>query len=337
MIFSLGCENLTQNTIDELDTKIVSSLLPDGRKKFIDIASETNESLDVICQHYRKMEKVGIITGSTIFIDYRVLGYKLNFFVSLSVSSPNKELVIETIRKIPGFYDVYLLGDKSNLIIPMHLENNQKFENVKQLIRNLPCRRMNLEVWTGNRVNMANLSIFSNCGSLRKSDASDRKAKKRNLDGFRIDALDWKIIEQLVYDCRVTFSSLSKKTGNSTSTIIRRFNRLFNSGFILPTIQINTSKLGYPADVLFKLRADTQTDLNETAEKISKIPDIYGIFKTVGDCDFILFGCLKNLEHILKLEEQINEITNIQEIVNISILPSIPSGLPVVAMQKSTF
>jgi DNA-binding Lrp family transcriptional regulator len=52
---------LSSKIIDELDAKILANLLRDGRKKFSAIANETNVSLDVIFQHYKKMEKEGII------------------------------------------------------------------------------------------------------------------------------------------------------------------------------------------------------------------------------------------------------------------------------------
>ncbi|MCW4034538.1 MAG: Lrp/AsnC family transcriptional regulator [Candidatus Bathyarchaeota archaeon] len=323
--------------IDDIDAKILVQLLRDGRKKFSDIANETNVSLDIICQHYKKMEKNGIITGSTLLIDYRALGYSINLNISLSVPFQKQETTIERLREIPGLYDVYQLGNKSDIMVTMHLTNNKEFEEIKQIVRSLPCMRVNFDIWTSARVSMTNLSVFSDEDSSSNRDISKTEANTSNWDSIKLDELDKSIIEQLVFNCRTTFGSLAKKTGNSISTIMRRYNRLRRDDIILPTIQINTSKLGYPADAMFKLKANAQSNLNKITKTISKIPDVYAIFNTFGAYDYIVYSCVKNLEHFLNLEEQISAVPDVQEICNATILPPIPDGLPFLAMQKSTF
>jgi DNA-binding Lrp family transcriptional regulator len=327
---------MSSTLIDELDAKILVFLLRDGRRKFSDIANETNVSLDVIFQRYKKMEKEGIITGSTVLIDYRALGYAVNLNVSVSAPFESQELVIKKLREISGLYDVYLMGNKSDMMLTMHLEDTQRFETVKEYIRRLPCTRANFEIWTGIRLNMTNLSVLSNEESSTDTDIGMSKIYESNNDLTKLDDLDKAIIEQLFFNCRTTFGNLAKKTGTSISTIMRRYNRLKDNGVILPTIQISTSKVGYPSDGIFKLKATAQSNLNEIAITISNIPDVYLVVKTLGGHDFIVYVCLKNLEHLLQLQNELENMPDVEEI-EATVLPTIPSGLPFPGMHKTTF
>jgi DNA-binding Lrp family transcriptional regulator len=323
--------------IDKLDFRILKALLSDGRKKFTEIADEANVSKDVVYQRYKRMEEEGIIVGSTVMIDYRALGYNINLSVLLSVPIDKKQLIIEQLKGIQGFYDFCQWGSKSDLWAVMHLADSKQIEEVKHLIMKLPCLRVEFDIWTGVSHRSTNLSIFSEDDSSVDADVRILGGSKTNRASIEVDKLDRQIIEQLVYNCREPFGNIAKKTGNSTSTIMRRYQRLIHDRIVHPTIQIDPSKIGYPTDAVFRLKAAAGTDLNKIAEAIFEIPDIFQVLKTLGNYDYMVFSCTKSLEHLMRLVEQIGSVVGIQAIERATVVLPALTSLPFPAVPISTF
>jgi DNA-binding Lrp family transcriptional regulator len=98
---------LCSKKIDYIDIKIIRDLLIDGRKEFTAIAEEAGVSKDVIWQHYRKLEGEGIVVGATVMVNYTALGRDINAGVSLTVSMPEQEHVMEQMDTIDGLYGIY--------------------------------------------------------------------------------------------------------------------------------------------------------------------------------------------------------------------------------------
>nr|HPK29803.1 AsnC family transcriptional regulator [Bacteroidales bacterium] len=60
--------------IDQIDQKILSFLVNNARMPFLEIARECGVSGAAIHQRVKKMESMGIITGSTLLVKAKALG-----------------------------------------------------------------------------------------------------------------------------------------------------------------------------------------------------------------------------------------------------------------------
>ena len=85
-----------------------------------------------------------------------------------------------------------------------------------------------------------------------------------------MDKLDFEIIRRLIDNSRTPFSKISSELGVSTDTIIRRYNRLKETGAIKPTINVNIFKIGYDVRVWYLITLMRQTDTSAMVEKITK-------------------------------------------------------------------
>ena len=61
--------------LDEVDHQILDLMIDNTRTPFTDIAKQLNISAGTVHVRVRKMEEIGIITGSTLTVDYNRLGY----------------------------------------------------------------------------------------------------------------------------------------------------------------------------------------------------------------------------------------------------------------------
>ena len=69
--------------LDEVDHQILDLMIDNTRTPFTDIAKQLNISAGTVHVRVRKMEEIGIITGSTLTVDYDRLGYTFIAYVGI--------------------------------------------------------------------------------------------------------------------------------------------------------------------------------------------------------------------------------------------------------------
>jgi len=93
--------------IDEIDQKILSELLKDGRQSSREISRAIGVSVGTVLTRIRRMEKEGLIKGYTAVVDQEKLGYELTAVIELTVSKGKLIEVDERFAKIPNVCVVY--------------------------------------------------------------------------------------------------------------------------------------------------------------------------------------------------------------------------------------
>jgi Lrp/AsnC family leucine-responsive transcriptional regulator len=306
---------IASQKIDEIDAKILRDLLVNGRKEFTEIANEAGVSKDIIWQHYRKMKKEGLITGATVQLYYRALGYNFSASFFVSAALEKQDDVAAGLEQIPGIYGAYRCGCNSELWAIGTLKNTAELEYAKQSIKKLNgVLGLRTEIWTGNRNNPENLSI------LHTKEQSKEHAETKQLIGSGIskksglvDSIDEQIIEKLATNGRVSFNKMAKELKISTDTVARRYNKLRKGGVIRTVIQINPTKLGYVADAIISIVVAPPGNLAEIIEKLTKIPDVIGIWKIAGAFDLEIFAKLRTLEQLISIQEEVSGLPGIMK------------------------
>jgi Lrp/AsnC family transcriptional regulator, regulator for asnA, asnC and gidA len=74
--------NATQH-LDEIDRKILTILLSDGKRPYAEIGSELFLSAGTVHVRIKKMMDAGVITGNHIVVDYKLLGYDITAFLGI--------------------------------------------------------------------------------------------------------------------------------------------------------------------------------------------------------------------------------------------------------------
>ncbi|MCX8151362.1 MAG: Lrp/AsnC family transcriptional regulator, partial [Candidatus Bathyarchaeota archaeon] len=86
--------------LNELDAKILKHLLADGRTSFVEMAKTLQVTKNKIWKRYRILEKKGIITGSTVQINFTSFGYDALATLLISVEAQQIDKVMNYIGKI---------------------------------------------------------------------------------------------------------------------------------------------------------------------------------------------------------------------------------------------
>ncbi len=102
--------------IDEVDKQILEYLVDNTRMPFTEIAKKMLVSAGTIHVRVKKMEEAGLIKGTSLDIDYNILGYSFIAYVGVLLTKSSKtQSVVEKLRKIPNVVEVSVISGKHNI------------------------------------------------------------------------------------------------------------------------------------------------------------------------------------------------------------------------------
>ena len=126
--------------IDETDQKILSFLVKNARMPFLEIARECGVSGAAIHQRVKKMENLGIITGSRLLVKPQSLGLNVCAFVAVTLSQANKyPEVIDALKRISEVVEGHFITGRHALLLKLYcLNHDHLMEVLINTIQNIP-------------------------------------------------------------------------------------------------------------------------------------------------------------------------------------------------------
>ncbi len=136
--------SVEQPELDELDYKILAKLVEDGKLPYTEIAKELFVSSGTIHVRMKKLEQAGVVTGSSLRIDYHKLGYDITAFLGIYLDKSSLyDEVAEQLLQIPeiveanyttGLYSVFvkiICKDTNHLRLILH-DKIQKINGIQR-------------------------------------------------------------------------------------------------------------------------------------------------------------------------------------------------------------
>ena len=102
--------------LDATDQSILDMLIENTRTPFTDIAKKHGISAGTVHVRVKKMEDAGIITGSSLRLDYNKLGYSFIAYVGIYLQKTSQtQFVLERINEIPYVTVAHVTTGKFNV------------------------------------------------------------------------------------------------------------------------------------------------------------------------------------------------------------------------------
>jgi DNA-binding Lrp family transcriptional regulator len=293
---------------DETDKKIISLLFEDARKNFSEIGETVGLSKNAVWTHYKNMCKKAIITGATVQINYKKLGYDAVAQLLLLVDPSKVEEVISYIKaKIPDVFGPALSASRYNVRAIVALKTIGELGDLKEdLRRKLPIAEVQSMIWTDVWFTPQNLTQFS--------IKQDIRSKNNIVNGkiFCADKTDLELIGHLAVNSRQSFRTIANEMGLSTDTLARRYKKLREKGVIIPRIQIDPAKVGYPGFLHYFLRINPEQDIEKIITKILSIPDVVYLMKCTGDYQISVMTAIRDLKQVIETGVLISKIEGLR-------------------------
>ncbi|MBQ9892101.1 MAG: Lrp/AsnC ligand binding domain-containing protein [Bacteroidales bacterium] len=117
--------------IDQIDQKILSSLVKNARMPFLEIARACGVSGAAIHQRVKRLEANGVITGSRLLVKPQALGLNVCAFISINLSEANKYAeVIAALKKVPEVVECHFVTGKYAILAKVYCQDNDHLMEV---------------------------------------------------------------------------------------------------------------------------------------------------------------------------------------------------------------
>lgn len=110
--------------LDATDQSILDMLIENTRTPFTDIAKKHGISAGTVHVRVKKMEEAGIVTGSSLRLDYNKLGYSFIAYVGIYLLKTSQtQFVLERINEIPYVTVAHVTTGKFNIFCKIRAKN----------------------------------------------------------------------------------------------------------------------------------------------------------------------------------------------------------------------
>ncbi|MCL2585010.1 MAG: Lrp/AsnC family transcriptional regulator [Streptosporangiales bacterium] len=129
------------------------------------------------------------------------------------------------------------------------------------------------------------------------------------MNGFALDDISKRIIEQLQEDGRRSYASIGKAVGLSEAAVRQRVQRLTESGVMQVVAVTDPLTLGFRRQAMFGVKCEG--DLEEVAARLSAIDEIDYVVITGGSFDLLLEAVCEDDDHLLEILSQVRSVPSV--------------------------
>ena len=112
--------------LDAIDSRILRLLINNARLPFLEIARECGISGAAIHQRIRKLEEWGVIRGSHLVVDPKLLGFDVCAYINISLQDPLLlNQTMEKLRQIPEIVECHFITGTYMLLVKIYCVDNE--------------------------------------------------------------------------------------------------------------------------------------------------------------------------------------------------------------------
>jgi Lrp/AsnC family transcriptional regulator, regulator for asnA, asnC and gidA len=319
--------------IDEVDVRILKSLLKNARTSFSQIAKDCGMSSNAIRIRFKRLEKNGIINGSITQLNPKKLGYDCVALLMIKAEANEENNVYNFVCKIPDVVSCFKPIGRYNVQCLVALKNVDELAHTVEKVSSHPNVMVVKEgIWV-DVVKMdhpENLTIrpsdnLTHTGELLSENKNlESTITTSHLDGaveeneleesIELDRTDLLIIKAVSENASMSFRKIAKDVGVSTQVVIKRYKRMRKTVLPFSAITVDIEKLGYIGMALITIKTSHKHTTSTVFDEIVRIPNVIVAHKCVGAIDMYLVAPFSNFKQLLEVKNRICNTSGVKEI-----------------------
>jgi Lrp/AsnC family transcriptional regulator, leucine-responsive regulatory protein len=128
--------------LDAIDRKILKEVQADFRQSAQELGDKVGLSASACHRRLKALEDRGLIAAYRAVLDRRKLGYAMQFFIEVSLSSQSDtalEAFETAVRAVPEVLECHLMAGQSDYLLRVVCEDSAAFERLhRDLVSRLP-------------------------------------------------------------------------------------------------------------------------------------------------------------------------------------------------------
>ena len=226
--------------LDKTDKKLLEALITNSRASLKQLGKNSGLSRENTSYHLQKLVERGIIKNFTGIVNPFLLGFKQHaLFLQLVKLDKKKESeILKFLKNHPNVSWIGLLVGKWTIVMDVY--SKDEIELGKNLVEILSLFGDHVHDYAllplqdrdyyANKIFNANMPSFS----------------KIKMNEIELDKIDYKILEMLNKNSRITYAELAKEINLTANAIKKRIEELQKNGYILGyTVDIDPKVLGF--------------------------------------------------------------------------------------------
>lgn len=115
-----------KTSLDATDRKILKYLIGNARMPFLEIARECGISGAAIHQRIRKLQDAGVILGSRLVVDPKMMGFDVCAYVNVTLKDPQLlNPTMDHLREVPEIVEAHFITGKGSLMVKLYCIDNE--------------------------------------------------------------------------------------------------------------------------------------------------------------------------------------------------------------------
>ena len=112
--------------LDAIDRKILKYLIKNARMPILEIARECGISGAAIHQRIRKLDESGVILGSRLIVDPKMLGFDVCAHIGIIIKDPQQLMqTMEKLRDVPEIVECHFITGSYNILAKLYCLDNE--------------------------------------------------------------------------------------------------------------------------------------------------------------------------------------------------------------------
>ena len=117
---------MAKTALDAIDRKILKYLIKNARMPFLEIARECGISGAAIHQRIRKLDDSGVILGSRLIVDPKMMGFDVCAHISITLKDPQLlKQTVEQLKEIPEIVECHFITGNFNILVKLYCLDNE--------------------------------------------------------------------------------------------------------------------------------------------------------------------------------------------------------------------
>jgi DNA-binding Lrp family transcriptional regulator len=134
-------------TYENLDARLINSLLGNGRASLRSLGEELDVSVTTVSNHLQDLEDEGVIEGYSPDVNYHELGYDVTAILHLKVEGAALPEITDRLAELRGMVSVYeVTGDHDVVAIGKFEDTDEMNERIKRILTDDDVRESNTSV-----------------------------------------------------------------------------------------------------------------------------------------------------------------------------------------------
>lgn len=122
---------MSKPALDAIDKKILKFLIKNARMPYLEIARECGISGAAIHQRIHKLEEAGVILGSRLLVNPKMLGFDVCAYIGISVHEPQLlRKITDQLQQIPEIVECHFITGTYNIFVKLYCWDNEHLMRV---------------------------------------------------------------------------------------------------------------------------------------------------------------------------------------------------------------